>query len=225
MGKQTMISSFLAALLILVGALPVQADVVNFDSIQNTESVYNSIDPNSGFGPQLVFTGVTFNGGVVMNDLNWYGSAPYQNILATSDLNLLADDSHLPGNITGTFDTLVSSVSLYIMNGYVSSSANFTLSAYDQSGNLLGSDTVNLSGGEWVNSNGNWVLIVPSWGQLALTHDGIKSIVISSEQTPFKNFAIDNVNFTSTAVPLPGAVWLLGSGLLSMGGWRRFRKS
>ena len=26
-------------------------------------------------------------------------------------------------------------------------------------------------------------------------------------------------------VPLPGAVWLLGSGLLGLGGWRRFRKS
>jgi hypothetical protein len=31
--------------------------------------------------------------------------------------------------------------------------------------------------------------------------------------------------FSTTAVPIPGAVWLMGSGLLGLGGWRRFRKS
>ena len=29
----------------------------------------------------------------------------------------------------------------------------------------------------------------------------------------------------TSAVPLPGAVWLLGSGLLGLAGFRRFRKS
>ena len=28
-----------------------------------------------------------------------------------------------------------------------------------------------------------------------------------------------------TGAPLPGAAWLLGSGLLSLAGWRRFRKN
>jgi hypothetical protein len=35
------------------------------------------------------------------------------------------------------------------------------------------------------------------------------------------NTGIDNV---ATAAPLPGAVWFLGSGLLGLAGWRRFKK-
>jgi len=30
---------------------------------------------------------------------------------------------------------------------------------------------------------------------------------------------------TITTVPIPGALWLLGSGLLGLTGWRRIRKS
>ena len=33
-----------------------------------------------------------------------------------------------------------------------------------------------------------------------------------------------NIQLYGSPVPLPGAIWLLGSGLLGLGGWRRFRK-
>lgn len=38
-------------------------------------------------------------------------------------------------------------------------------------------------------------------------------------------FAGVNLTIDVTPVPLPGAVWLLGSGLLGLAGWRRFRIS
>jgi hypothetical protein len=217
MRRKVLISLLLGVLLILAGRLPGQADVVNFESILNPEYVYNSITPGTGFGPHLVFTGVTFDGGVVMNDYNWADLATTpDNLYATSNYNKLADNSYLPGTITATFDNLVSSVSLDIINGVGYSTAKFTLSAYDASSSLLSSITISLDG--WIP---DYVV-----GNMAINQNGIKSIVVSSDQGSFINFAIDTVNYTPIAgAPLPGAAWLLGSGLLSLAGWRRFRKN
>jgi hypothetical protein len=47
----------------------------------------------------------------------------------------------------------------------------------------------------------------------------------SYETSSFTGLGIRIYDNSCPPVPLPSAVWLLGSGLLGLGGWRRFRKS
>jgi hypothetical protein len=150
-----------------------------------------------------------------MTDINWNNLATTKpNLYATSNYIALHDGSILPGEITAEFDSLVSSVSFDIINGVGFSTADFTLSAYDTGSNLLGS--VNLSG---LASYLDGVA-----GHLAINQNGIKSIVVCSNQGAFVDFAIDTVNYTpGPGVPLPGVVWLLGSGLLGLLGIRKLR--
>ncbi len=57
---------------------------------------------------------------------------------------------------------------------------------------------------------------------------GIKYINFTGDNYYFYGSTIpwmDNLTFTTSTVPLPGAIWLLGSGLLGLAGLRRFRKS
>jgi hypothetical protein len=57
-----------------------------------------------------------------------------------------------------------------------------------------------------------------------ISTDYFDNVTFSASGGPEVGF--DSLSFgNGTVVPIPGAVWLLGSGLLGLGGWRRFRKS
>ncbi|MDD3579987.1 MAG: hypothetical protein PHW74_03070 [Desulfobacca sp.] len=56
-----------------------------------------------------------------------------------------------------------------------------------------------------------------------ITNTAIAKINVTFNQPPF-GWGLDNLYYGNlTATPVPGAVWLMGSGLMSLIGWRRFR--
>jgi len=60
-----------------------------------------------------------------------------------------------------------------------------------------------------------------TYGNGSPAYLGIVGLQSEQYQTPV---SVDIDYFAVQAVPLPGAVWLLGSGLLGLAGWRRFKK-
>ena len=79
-----------------------------------------------------------------------------------------------------------------------------------------------------------WNVTNTDWSQLGTPHtitytDPVTlSLAIWGGSVDYSNdirVAFDNFSIQSSSVPLPPSLLLLGSGLLRLGGWRRFRKS
>jgi hypothetical protein len=213
MQSKMVIGLLMTALLSVASGLPGNAGIVDFDSIAAT-GFYTDVTPGGARGPYLVFADVTFDGGVVMSNAGWNNlSTTPPNLYGTSDYHPLADNSLLPGKITAVFNNFVSAFSFDLING--SQAANFAVNLYDAGSNFLVSFI--FLAGDYGSGNERTYLSTTS------LPGGVKKIEwLSFQGAGNIDFAIDTFNYTQ--VPLPGAVWLLGSGLLGLASWRRFRK-
>ena len=62
---------------------------------------------------------------------------------------------------------------------------------------------------------------------ITVMNAGLQSVKSDGSFDQVYNAIYDNKNMTANCqvVPLPPSIWLLGSGLLGLAGWKRFRKS
>jgi len=154
----------------------------------------------SGYG------NVQFDGGVILTNTN---NLPAN---ATSLYGTASFASGLSNPLTITFDTSITNFFLDVYNGMTT---NMDYRVYDNSGNTASFTLVpNLSSGTTL---------------IGFAAIGGIVYVESISNTPGWDFFIDNIHFNeplpSNIVPIPGAFLLLGSGLLGLAGWRRFRKN
>ena len=141
----------------------------------------------------------------VINDYQTFSASP----------SICASSWSAGKTLTLTFDSLVKSVSIY-GGDYGGDSDRFSMTAYDTLGNMLVSaDTGSFSGIDPLYTVGGWS---GDYRYLSIGANNIKSVVLTQVTW---GCIWDNLSTETSAVPVPAAFWLLGSGLLGLIGFRK----
>ena len=190
----------LAAVAALIVTLPASAGVIDFDGTNAPGLFVNGAALSDYYAPLgLAFSGASAVGGSILNQAAELG------FMARSGTDFLAFNTEAG---TGRDERIAFSSAQNTVSIHAATfeSGNFTMTAFDDAGNVLGVASQAAS---------------REWQSLTLNHTGIRSVVVASTT---KGWALDDLSFAASAdVPEPASVALLGVGLLGLGASRRRR--
>jgi hypothetical protein len=195
---------YIAAALTLAASFPASAAIVNFDDTAASGLYKDATTLTDHYAPLgLLFSGATAIGGSILNQSAELGFPA----LSGTDFLAFNKDGGTGVDERISFANGQTTVAVHVATyeeGF------FSMTAYDVAGNVLAFVSQETS---------------RDWRALTLTHAGIRSVVISAS-SKMNTWGLDDLSFDAplAAVPEPGALMLIGAGLLGLMGARR-RKS
>lgn len=216
---------FIAALLILgLVWAPTGAQAVLAANLLDNGSFETGTDPPTGDYRTLNASNDSFDditGWIVIGSVDWknsYWTAQEQN----RSLDLSGDSI---GAISTTFATIpgeIYTVTFYMSGNFVGGDDTKRLEISADGQSQIFSFTIP---SDWSTTNMDWIQKT----FIFVADDSSALLTFASMANNAFGPALDNVEVFGLAppsdVPLPGTVWLLGSGLLGLLGWRRKRRT
>jgi hypothetical protein len=243
MKKLAVLNSFAVWLTLLVALMlfsgPAQAYVYDhFSSVGMNGSLWSNVGPDSGLFYQPWDGFLHFGSTTINQKDSWKSSTPVSGafFLAMQYSNFQANNTATPGSSSGVFLCLSAGTNSVVADEVNNTKGNWfqgfsTIGGYStpisstvDSGWLgIGYNGIPGLGGEatvWYDAGGGWQKLATYAPDF---NDNLYFSIMGKTQTGTSlSFQVNQVQLTST--PLPPSVLLLGSGLLGLAGWRRFRK-
>ncbi len=203
-----------AACIFLSLTAPAKAGTIT----QDFESVGASLSEGGNLTTQL--SGLTFTNAIIAEEgspiFAYYGAGhdgAHSGSYSITDV--LGVNYAEPSPVSVLFSTPVNDLSFYAMDidGTGTYAETLTASVYDNSSNLLQTITITSNLNDPDTGDG---IATP----VAFTVNNISSLTVTiSNQAGSAAWALDDLSYTP--VPIPAAVWLLGSGLIGLVAVRR----